>query len=203
MPSSLVENKKFMIAVCFTIGILGSILLIELDGGRVWSGIHSSVSENAVQGAAVMNNISVDREDAASLRSGRRSSQIDSNNRPPAVLAAGFGPASAWGASSAYAAPPPRHSPNLAGRWISSVMGANITVDVRQQGQRLRGVAKVRKPFGGTDKYTFTGRVKGNHVVARHHSGHTFEGALVGRGQVRGLLRTKNGHRINVSAVRR
>lgn len=89
---------------------------------------------------------------------------------------------------------------NLSGNWETQVMGARVMVHVDQVGQAISGVAYVYSPLGRKNTYHFQGSIKGRQVQAAHYSGHRFTGNIRDDGAVAGVLRTKRGHRIPVSA---
>lgn len=92
---------------------------------------------------------------------------------------------------------------SLSGTWVASALGGRVEAHVRQKGSDVSGVAYVYSGFGKKDTYHFNGTVKGNRVVASHHSGHVFSGNLSSPTEVVGVLKTKSGHRIGVHASRR
>ena len=76
------------------------------------------------------------------------------------------------------------------------MLGADIKMDVRRRGNRLKGVAYVRLPFDKWRTYHFTGKIQGRYVRAAHHSGHRFEGQITRDNMVQGILTTSKGRRI-------
>jgi hypothetical protein len=85
--------------------------------------------------------------------------------------------------------------------WIRKVLrtrmlGADVKMDIRRRGNRLKGVAYVRLPFDKWRTYHFTGKIQGGHVRATHHSGHHFEGQITRDNMVQGILTTSKGRRI-------
>jgi len=92
---------------------------------------------------------------------------------------------------------------NISGKWQASSMGAIIEATINQKGHLINGVAQVRDPSGEKNTYHFTGSIDGNRVTAAHHSGHRFAGTVNSNGQLVGVLRTKRGHQVSVTASRR
>ncbi len=74
---------------------------------------------------------------------------------------------------------------------------------IQQDGNQLSGFAKVRAPTGKRSTYHFAGSINGTHVQVAHHHGHSFTGTLVGPRKMVGVLRTKNGESVSVTARRR
>lgn len=91
----------------------------------------------------------------------------------------------------------------VSGNWEASVMGSKIKAQVQQEGQSIQGVAHVYTLLGTKDTYHFTGNVHKGKVSAGHYSGHVFSGNLTREGRLVGVLKTKGGKRISVSAVRK
>ncbi|MCL2123814.1 MAG: hypothetical protein FWH34_06945, partial [Desulfovibrionaceae bacterium] len=52
------------------------------------------------------------------------------------------------------------------------------------------------------DRYTISGKVDGEHITARHNAGHEFRGRFTSEDTVQGELTLKNGHKMNVRALR-
>jgi hypothetical protein len=92
---------------------------------------------------------------------------------------------------------------DISGTWRASAMGAAIDLTIQQKGHRISGVAVVHNPNGKTNTYHFSGGIKGNRVTVAHHDGHRFAGSINSSGQLVGVLRTKNGHKVSVAASRR
>jgi hypothetical protein len=92
---------------------------------------------------------------------------------------------------------------NASGRWEAQTMGANIKADIQQQGDQISGVAKVYTPMGKKVTYHFSGVMQGNHISAAHHTGHRFTGDMVSPGRIAGVLRTRDGHNVSITASRR
>jgi len=64
------------------------------------------------------------------------------------------------------------------------------------------GALYLRQANGAVDRYTISGKVDGDRITARHHSGHEFQGRFVSEDTVRGELTLKNGHKLHVRASR-
>jgi len=92
---------------------------------------------------------------------------------------------------------------NISGKWHASSMGAVIEATINQRGHLINGVARVRNPSGEKNTYHFTGSIDGNRVTAAHHNGHRFAGTVNSNGQLVGVLRTKRGQQVSVTASRR
>jgi hypothetical protein len=91
---------------------------------------------------------------------------------------------------------------NIAGNWQANVLGTVIKANVNQNGRAISGVANVYNLFGKKDVYHFTGAVDNGKIIASHHSGHVFNGNISPGGQIEGVLRTSDGHKIGVVATR-
>jgi hypothetical protein len=89
------------------------------------------------------------------------------------------------------------------GRWEAQTMGAQIRADITQQGDKISGVARVHNPGGKKNTYHFFGAIHGNHISAAHGSGHNFTGSVTSVGRIDGVLRTKSGHSVAITAFRR
>jgi hypothetical protein len=92
---------------------------------------------------------------------------------------------------------------DLSGEWVGSFLGHRLAAHVRQQGERIDAVAYLHKPFGGVDTYHFTGSIRDGKVVASHHEGHMFRGELISPAEVRGVLVTRGGERLEIGAQKR
>ncbi len=92
---------------------------------------------------------------------------------------------------------------NVTGKWVSTAMGAKLKVNVEQHGNKISGVAFVYPLVGKKLTYHFSGIVKGTDVFASHHQGHSFSGRLTSRGLLEGVVHTRQGHQIAISAHRR
>ena len=64
------------------------------------------------------------------------------------------------------------------------------------------GALYLRQANGAVDRYTISGEVDGASITARHNSGHEFKGRFVSDDTVQGELTLKNGHKLNVRALR-
>ena len=93
--------------------------------------------------------------------------------------------------------------PNLAGKWVGSAMGAKLKANVDQKGAKINGVAYVYPLFGKKTTYHFSGSVKGGRIVASHHQDHSFSGSVNRQGLLQGVVRTRKGQKISISAWRR
>jgi hypothetical protein len=91
---------------------------------------------------------------------------------------------------------------NITGNWQANVLGTVIKASVNQNGRAISGVANVYNLFGKKDVYHFTGAVDNGRINASHHSGHVFSGNVSSGGQIEGVLRTANGHKVGVVATR-
>jgi len=106
----------------------------------------------------------------------------------------------ATGEVAPYPSPPPvPHGPRWRARNFDlNLMGVEVKGTVERLGHRLRGVAHVYRVLGGKDTYHFTGRIKGNQIVASHTSGHHFRGHMTRGGELDGVLITKGGLRLPI-----
>ena len=92
---------------------------------------------------------------------------------------------------------------NLSGDWEAGAMGAKLKAHVEQNGNQINGVAHVYPLFGKKLTYHFSGKVNGSEIYAAHHQGHSFRGRLNSRGLIEGVVRTKQGHKVGITAHRR
>lgn len=86
----------------------------------------------------------------------------------------------------------------LSGKWEASILGHRITAEALQQGENLSGVAYLYDFLGNRSTWHFKGFVKGNKVVASHHTGHVFNGDVTPDGRLVGVLSTNNGYKIPI-----
>ncbi len=92
--------------------------------------------------------------------------------------------------------PPLQQTQWISQRFGTSVMGARVRGTVERRGDDLRGVVYVSPPFGKKNTYHFTGKIQGNRVFASHHSGHSFQGEIVGGRRIVGVVTSRRGTRI-------
>ncbi len=91
---------------------------------------------------------------------------------------------------------------DLRGSWVAQQLGTRLEANVQQNGTAISGVAILHSRGGKKDTYHFNGSIQGDKVTARHSDGHVFTGHILNNGHVRGVLRTKGGHKITVEATR-
>ena len=91
---------------------------------------------------------------------------------------------------------------NLSGRWSATYMGSAIQLIVKHNDKRVSGILVVRDPLGKEDTYNFQGTFDGEHIVAAHHSGHSFRGTLTAGGRLVGTVFTKYGKTFSVDFSR-
>ena len=72
---------------------------------------------------------------------------------------------------------------------------------IRSNGD-IYGALYLRQADGAVDRYTISGKIEEDRITARHHSGHEFRGRFVSGDTVQGELTLKNGHTLNVRALR-
>jgi len=84
-------------------------------------------------------------------------------------------------------------------KWETAAPGMRIKVTATTRGEHVSGVAHIYQ-FGKKNTYHFAGTLQGNRLIVSHPDGHTFSGTLTPQGRVEGVLTTKNGQRIPVSA---
>jgi len=85
-------------------------------------------------------------------------------------------------------------------KWETSAMGVRIKVTATTIGEQVSGIAYVFRPSGKKDTYHFSGRMEGERISVSHHSRHSFSGTLTPQGKVVGVLTTRTGQRIPISA---
>ena len=101
-----------------------------------------------------------------------------------------------WLPATGYAA-------DASGQWVAKVMGSKIRAFVEQHGTRLSGLAKVRASNGKNATYHFVGTINGNQIQVAHHNGHSFSGVLTGPKKMEGVLTTRGGHSVSITATRK
>jgi len=85
------------------------------------------------------------------------------------------------------------------GSLFSSTYRAGICI--KDNGD-VYGALYLRQANGAVDRYSISGRIDGDRIAARHHSGHEFEGRFISKDRVQGRLTLKSGHKLNVRALR-
>ena len=85
------------------------------------------------------------------------------------------------------------------GSLYSSTYRAGICI--KSNGE-VYGALYLRQAGGVVDRYTISGKVDGDRITAKHHSGHEFKGRFASENTVQGELTLKNGHKMNVRALR-
>lgn len=101
------------------------------------------------------------------------------------------------------AAPTVGAQEDMAGKWVARAWGGRMSATVKQKGNAFEGVAIIYKPFGGKGTYVFTGTINGNKVVGRHPNGHWFKGTIISANKVTGVLTTRDGYKLRVTARRK
>jgi hypothetical protein len=93
---------------------------------------------------------------------------------------------------------------DLSGKWEMGLIGARIEADINHSGNSVNGVVWVPNAGAGRpDTYHFSGTVEGSRITASHTDGHVFSGEFQPDGRIVGTLRTRGGHRVPVTAMRR
>ena len=87
--------------------------------------------------------------------------------------------------------------------WESRYLLAEAVAEVEQTGQTVRGVLFVRQPLREVWIYHFTGTIEGDVLEASHHSGHRFVGKLVNEREITGVVTTRTGTRLTITARKR
>lgn len=87
--------------------------------------------------------------------------------------------------------------------WESRYLFAEAIAEIEQNGQAIRGVLLLKQPFCEAWSYHFAGTITDGAVEAFHHSGHYFAGKLVNDREITGILTTKTGTRLTITARRR
>lgn len=87
--------------------------------------------------------------------------------------------------------------------WESRFLLADVLIELEQSGQDIQGVLFLEEPFRDVATYHFKGIMEGDVVEASHYSGHSFCGRMVGSGEIAGVLTTRGGMRLNITAKRR
>jgi hypothetical protein len=87
--------------------------------------------------------------------------------------------------------------------WESRYLFATAVIELEYQGQDIHGVMFLKEPFREAATYHFKGRIEDEVVEASHDSGHYFRGKVVGNGEIAGVLTTRTGKHLNLTAKRR
>ena len=85
------------------------------------------------------------------------------------------------------------------GSMYSSTYRAGICI--KSNGD-VYGALYLRQTGGAVDRYTLSGQVDGERITVRHNAGHEFQGRFTSEGTVQGELTLKNGHKMQVRALR-
>lgn len=92
---------------------------------------------------------------------------------------------------------------DFTGIWKSRYFLSEIVAHITQKKEVISGRAIVRDMlFGGENVYHFQGMAHGLDITARHHSGKTFQGKIIGKNLAQGILTTQNGFKANLKAKR-
>lgn len=91
----------------------------------------------------------------------------------------------------------------VSGIWEGEIFGSRLEATIVQNGEFLSGVVSITPRNGKRDIYHVQGAVFGTHVVALHGAGHVFEGDLVEPDRLTGVLTTKGGTTLTLTATRR
>ena len=87
--------------------------------------------------------------------------------------------------------------------WESRYLFAEAIAEIEQNGQAIWGVLLLKQPFCEVWSFHFTGTIAADAVEASHHSGHHFVGKLVNDREITGILTTKTGMCLTITARRR
>lgn len=97
---------------------------------------------------------------------------------------------------------PLRAADDYSGAWKIDHLFDTIIAHIEQDGDSLNGVLTVTGPFGKKDVYHFTGKCEAGRIEASHYSGHVFHGALQVSGKISGVLTTRTGLHVQITARR-
>ncbi|HMK34287.1 MAG TPA: hypothetical protein VK463_04405 [Desulfomonilaceae bacterium] len=92
---------------------------------------------------------------------------------------------------------------DISGTWEAEVMGSKVVAHVNQDGSAISGVAYISNSSGGKASYQFVGNINQGNLSGTLAGGHSFSAKVYSDGQVAGVVRTKDGHYVPVSATRR
>lgn len=90
---------------------------------------------------------------------------------------------------------------DISGLWRGSFYGSNVQARVEQDGHTVTAEVVVHALTGETNVYHLVGAIFAGHIYMLHGSGHVFEGDARG-GSITGVLTTKGGSRLELSATR-
>jgi hypothetical protein len=87
--------------------------------------------------------------------------------------------------------------------WTGSLYSSTYRAGICIKGNgEVYGALYLRQAGGDIDRYTLSGKVEGERMTLRHHSGHEFKGRFTSGDRVQGELTLKSGHTIEVRALR-
>lgn len=92
---------------------------------------------------------------------------------------------------------------DFTGIWRGRCLLSMVEAHVRQQGERIHGVALVHTPSGDVNQYHFKGEIHDGKIVVSHHKGHRFVGEILSEDKVSGAITTaKKGYVFELDAER-
>ena len=89
----------------------------------------------------------------------------------------------------------------MAGLWRASLYGSQLSANIEQDGNAVKGEVLVHAMTGETNVYHVVGAIFNGHLYMLHGSGHIFEGDAKGN-ELTGVLTTKGGSKVELRAVR-
>ena len=88
----------------------------------------------------------------------------------------------------------------VAGNWDTTYLGFHIKLDLHQTGNVLSGVLKIQGLGGDGETYHFTGTISDDGRVSLvHHEGHRFNGTVLEKGHLTGVLTINDGRTMPIN----
>jgi hypothetical protein len=87
--------------------------------------------------------------------------------------------------------------------WEIRFLWNKAVIEVESYEPNLQGVLFLKEPFCSIATYHFKGTVSGAAIEGRHYSGHSFQGKRISDEKISGILTTRTGIRLHVTAKRR
>jgi hypothetical protein len=87
--------------------------------------------------------------------------------------------------------------------WESQYLFTRSEAHINKDKDKIWGVLYLHGLFGKVDTYHFKGTLVDGKIKAAHYRGHKFEGRMVSRDKVVGVLTSRQGMKFNVTSHRR
>ncbi len=87
--------------------------------------------------------------------------------------------------------------------WESKYLFAKSVAHINKDKDKIWGVIYLHGVFGEVNTYHFKGTVVDGKIKAAHYRGHKFEGRMVSRDKVVGVVTSKKGMKFKITSRRR